>query len=138
MSIGERVFFIDGERVTRVPLRRFDSLWNGDRSARMPERAGQRVCCAMAYIEIYDRRPVAVLRVDYMVLPFDSQGHLDAAAHRRQQRLALETVSRNLPSVSEAIVEIGPYRAGRQYRDEFKWSPSEEQTGFIGRLALLR
>ena len=138
MSVGQRVFFIDGDRATRIPLRRFEGLWKGEPGVRIPERAGQRVCCAIVYVEIYNRRPVGILNTDYMVLPFDSLGHLDPAEHQRQQALALESVSRNLPRVSEAVVEFGPHLAGRRYRDEFKWKPSEEQAGFVGRLALLR
>jgi hypothetical protein len=85
----------------------------------------------MAYVEVYDRHPVGVLKIDYMVLAFDSDGRLDASTRRRQERLALETVSRNLPRVSETVVEIGPHLAVRQYREEFKWKPTEEQARAI-------
>ena len=137
MSIGERVFFVDGKQVTRISLRRFESLWNEAPNATMPERAGQRVRCALVYVEIDNRRPVGIRHIDYMVLSFDSSGRVDTSQRRRQERLAVESVSRNLPSVSEAVVEIGPHLASRSYRDEFKWTPTEEQAGFIGRLALL-
>ena len=136
MSVRARVFFVDGSRVTRIPTLRFESLWFGDDTATMPENAGKRVCCAMVYVEVYDRQPLGILHIDYMVLAFDSGGRLDPSARRRQERLALETVSRNLPSVSEPVVEIGPHLAVRQYRDEFKWKPTDEQARTILDLAL--
>jgi hypothetical protein len=102
MSISVRVFFVDGDRITRIPTRRFERIWRGDRDATMPEHAGQRVRCAMAYVEVFDRKPVGVLQIDYMILDFDSGGRLDASARERQGRLALESTNKNLPGAFQS------------------------------------
>lgn len=138
MSIGTRVLLVEGNRVTRLSLRRFESLWNGEPDTTMPECAGRQVRCAMVYVEVYNRLPVGISHIDYMVLHFDSRGRLDPSDLRRQTSLAVESVSRNLGSVAEPVVEIGPYLAGRRYQDEFKWKPTEEQAESIARLALER
>jgi len=102
----------------------------------MLECAGRRVCCATAYVELYDRQPLGVLQIEYMILAFDSDGRLNASARRRQKMLALESVSGNLPRLSESVVEIGPRLAVKRYRDEFKWKPTDEQARTILALAL--
>src|SRR4029453_710537 len=136
MSVSVRVFFVDGVRITRIPTRQFERLWRGDHDATMPDHAGRQARCAMAYVEVLDRQPVGILQIDYMVLAFGSDGRLDPSARRRQEMLALESVSRNLPRVSESVVEIGPHLAGRQYREEFKWTPTDELARTIHDLAL--
>ena len=50
MSIGVRVMFVGGDRIIRVPLRRFDRLFDRNFNEAMPEYAGQRVRCAMVYV----------------------------------------------------------------------------------------
>jgi hypothetical protein len=92
----------------------------------------------MVYVEVYDRLPVGILHIDYMVLAFDTGGRLDPSERRRQEGLAVESVSINLPSVSEGVVEIGPHIAARRQRDEFAWKPTEEQVRSIADLALER
>jgi len=88
MSIGIRVMFVDGDRIIRVPLRRFDRLFDRDLNEAMPEYAGQRVRCAMVYVELADRKPVEVVRIDYMVLPLDPEGRVDADLQSRKLMLA--------------------------------------------------
>lgn len=51
-----------------------------------------------------------------MILHFDSGGRLDPSKRRRQDALAIESVSRNLGSISEPTVEIGPYLADEPAR----------------------
>jgi hypothetical protein len=136
MSIGTRVIFVEGDRVTRVPLRRFERLCDGDRHAAMPEFAGQRVRCALVFVDLIMRKPAGIAHVDYIVLPFGSDGLVDPVALRHRDTLAIEAIGRLLGRVSEPVVEFGPYLAGRRYHDEFRWRPTEAQVRSLVNLAL--
>jgi hypothetical protein len=123
MGFSVRVFFVDGAHVVRIPLRRYEQLWPGSEES-MPERAGQRVHCATAYVEFRRRIPVSVCRIDYTVVMFDSDGRPDASNWQRQTTLASWTIDKNLPRLAEPVVEIGPYLAVRRIREELRWTPT--------------
>ncbi len=127
MGIGVRAFLVEDGHVTRVPFRRLDRLLCGDPSEVRGRYAGQRVRCALVYVELLNRRPVAVRHVDYMVLPFASDGRLDRVETERGHRLAIELVGKSFQAVSEPVVEFGPYLAARRYKTEFKWVPTEAE-----------
>lgn len=81
----------------------------------------------MVYLELEMRRPVRVVHVDYMILPFGPDGRLDEKALWRGDRLAVEaTVGRSF-RVAGPVVEFAPHLARRQYHSEFQWKPTGEQ-----------
>ncbi|HRE72820.1 MAG TPA: hypothetical protein PLC14_20230 [Accumulibacter sp.] len=132
MSIGVRVMFLDGDRIIRVSQRRFDRVLN----EAMPEYAGQRVRCAMVYVQLADRKPVEVVRIDYRLLPLDPDGRLDADLQSRKMMLAGEMFGRGIAGTSERVVDFGPYLAEKQYRAEYKWKPTENEERALVDLAL--
>ncbi|HRE87090.1 MAG TPA: hypothetical protein PLB40_12355 [Accumulibacter sp.] len=132
MSIGVRVMFLDGDRIIRVSQRRFDRVLN----EAMPEYAGQRVRCAMVYVQLADRKPVEVVRIDYMVLPLDPEGRLDADLQSRKMMLAGEMFGRGIAGTSERVVDFGPYLAERQYHAEYNWKPTNNEERVLVDLAL--
>jgi len=127
MGIGVRAFIVDGDAITRVPWGIFERLLCGDPREVMPERAGQRVRCALLYVELVNRCPVAIRHADYLVVTFGADGRVDQGSRRRGSALALQSASRWFGAVSESVVEIGPYRASREYDREFRWVPTEQE-----------
>lgn len=136
MTIGVRVMFVDGDRIIRVPLRRFNRLFDGDLNEAMPEYAGQRVRCAMVYVELADRKPVEVVRIDYMVLPLDPEGRVDADLQSRKLMLTGEMFGFGMTGTAERVVDFGAYLAERHYRAEYKWKPTENEERALVNLAL--
>ena len=136
MSIGTRIIFVEGDHLRRVPLRQFERLCEGDPQAAMPECAGQRVQCAMVVVDLVMRKPAGIAHVDYIVLPFGPDGLVDPVAPRQRAALAVESIGGTMGSLSEPVVEFAPYLAGRRYRDEFKWQPTETQVESVINLAL--
>jgi len=102
----------------------------------MPESAGRRVHCALAYVDFEMRKPVSIARLEYIVLRFGPDGRIDHEARRRQDGWVGEVAGRLVSRLSEPVVDFGPYRAGRQYRTEYKWEPTKEQAQDVVRLAL--
>jgi len=93
----------------------------------MREYAEQRVRCALLYVELVNRRPVAIRHADYLVVTFGSDGRVDQGARRRGSALAVQSTERWFGAVSEPVVEFGPYLASRQYSREYKWVPTEQE-----------
>lgn len=136
MSIGVRILFLDGDRIIRVSQRRFERLVDRDLNEAMPEYAGQRLRCAMVYVQLADRKPVEVVRIDYMVLPLDPEGRLDADLQSRKMMLAGEMFGFGMTGTAERVVDFGPYLAEKQYRAEYKWKPTENEERALVDLAL--
>jgi len=136
MSIGVRVMFLDGDRIIRVSQRRFERLVDRDLNEAMPEYAGQRLRCAMVYVQLADRKPVEVVRIDYMVLPLDPEGRLDADLQSRKMMLAGEMFGRGIAGTAERVVDFGPYLAERQYHAEYNWTPTANEERVLVDLAL--
>jgi hypothetical protein len=136
MSIGVRVMFLDGDRIIRVSQRRFERLVDRDLNEAMPEYAGQRIRCAMVYVQLADRKPVEVVRIDYMVLPLDPEGRVDADLQSRKMMLAGEMFGFGMTGTAERVVDFGPYLAEKQYRAEYKWKPTENEERALVDLAL--
>jgi len=136
MSIGVRILFLDGDRIIPVSQRRFERLVDRDLNEAMPEYAGQRIRCAMVYVQLADRKPVEVVRIDYMVLPLDPEGRLDADLQSRKMMLAGEMFGFGMTGTAERVVDFGPYLAEKQYRAEYKWKPTENEERALVDLAL--
>lgn len=124
MGIGVRAFFVVDGDVSRVPFRQVERLLCGDPHEVLSQCAGRRVRCALVYVELVNRRPFAVRHVDYLMLPFGSDGRLDRAETQRGQALAMASAGTWFGAVSEPVVEFGPHLAARRYRTEFKWVPT--------------
>jgi len=138
MSIGARVIFVVGNVITRVPVQRFERLFLGDPDEAMPEYAGQRLRCAYVLVEIEKRKPVRILRVDYVILPFGPDGRMAEDGRRRRDALVGEIAGGLVARVSGTVADFGPHLARRQYQSEFKWQPTPEQAETVGSLALAR
>ena len=136
MSIGVRILFLDGDRIIRVSQRRFKRLVDRDLNEAMPEYAGQRLRCAMVYVQLADRKPVEVVRIDYMVLPLDPEGRVDADLQSRKMMLAGEMFGFGMTGTAERVVDFGPCLAEKQYRAEYKWKPTENEERALVDLAL--
>ena len=136
MSIGVRIMFLDGDRIIRVSQRRFERLVDRDLNEAMPEYAGQRLRCAMVYVQLADRKPVEVVRIDYMVLPLDPEGRVDADLQSRKMMLAGEMFGFGMTGTAERVVDFGPYLAEKQYHAEYKWKPTENEKRALVDLAL--
>ena len=136
MSIGVRIMFLDGDRIIRVSQRRFERLVDRDLNEAMPEYAGQRIRCAMVYVQLADRKPLEVVRIDYMVLPLDPEGRVDADLQSRKMMLAGEMFGFGMTGTAERVVDFGPYLAEKQYHAEYKWKPTENEKRALVDLAL--
>jgi len=128
MGMGLRVFLVnDDDSIERLSLARYERLRRREPEERLPKYAGRRLRYALVILEVVDRRPLEILRIQYSFLHFDSEGRIDTAEQEREGRLAMEMVP---PVVAERrgpqVVDSRHKFAQKRYQDRYKWTPSPE------------
>jgi hypothetical protein len=128
MGLGLRIFLVnDDDSLQRLPLVRYERLWRRDPEERLPQYAGKRTRYAEVLVEFDERKPVAIWRIQYFFLTFDSQGRLDPAEQERESKLAIE----GLPNYSteeqpSGLIDARHRFARKRYKDAYRWTPKRE------------
>ena len=123
MGICLRIFLVnDDDSIQRLALARYDRLLERDPKERLPQFAGKRVRYALAVVDLVDREPVEILRIQYSYLSFDSKGRIDPAEGEREARLLLEILPTE-PIVRYPWDFVEPKRSlpKKCHDDEHKW-----------------
>jgi hypothetical protein len=128
MGTGVRIFFFDDDdTIHRISLARFQRLLQCDPKERILAYRAKRIRCAIVALEIAQRKPVAVKRIDYFRLYFDGEGRIDTNQLKREKQLAAETLpplfDRQEPS---RIIDAKHLFAKRRYEYRYMWRPSAE------------
>jgi hypothetical protein len=75
MGISLRVFLVnDDDSIHRFALTRYERLLSRDPNERITQHAGKRVQYILIVVDLLNREPVEILRVQYSYLYFDSEG----------------------------------------------------------------
>lgn len=128
MGTGIRIFLVDeNDTVRRFPLSRFERLRRADPEDSLPEFAGKRVRFALAVLELADRRPVEVIRLEYFLLSFDSKGYMDRRERQKQKELGANMVAPYSDQTTEGSVVDAKHRfAKKKFADRYTWTPTPE------------
>jgi hypothetical protein len=133
MGIAIWIFFVnDDDSIQRFPLARFERLIDRNPNERLPKYANKRVRYVEVALELEQRKPVGILRILYLILPFDSEGRVDAAEQEKERRLGVEMV----PPIfmdrdSKQVVEARHRFAKRRFDNEYRWKPTQEMEADI-------
>lgn len=142
MGVGFRVFLISpDDSLQRIPQARFERFFKSDSEEQFTEFAGQKVKCAMVFVETSNRKPVTVMRIDYMLIQLDENGRLDSREHHRHLRLNMTRFGGfSMPGRKEnrSLRNAQEHWAKSQIEREFKWIPSPELDKAIRSAALKR
>ena len=127
MGVTVWIFFInDDDSIQRFPLARFERLIGRDPNEHLPQYANKRVRYVEVALELEQRKPVGILRILYLILPFDSEGRLDAAELEKERRLGVEMMPPILDRGSKQVVEAGHLFAKKRFNNEYRWEPPQE------------
>lgn len=130
MSTSLRIFIIDeDDTVHPLPLTRYQRLLNQNPNESLTPYAGQRVRYALLVVELFDRRPVRILRSEYSYLTFDKEGRLDRAEKEKETRLVFDNLPPSkfpLDDTPENVIEARHVFARKRFHQEFRWTPSPE------------
>ena len=128
MGMSVRVFLVDdNDSLQRISMARLDRLLHFDRRESLPQYAGKRVRCAMAFLEVAGRRVLSIRNIDYFWLSFDDKGGINKKEWEKGMRLGMEL----LPSILDGeypkqVINAQHRFAKRRYEHEFKWKPSRK------------
>ncbi len=122
------IFFIDDDgAIRRYPLARYERLIERDPDEWLPQYAGKRVRYVEVALELEKRKPVGILRILYLILPFDSKGRVDAKEQDKEWRLASDMVPPILPDPGPRnVIEARHRFAKKRFESEYRWTPTPE------------
>ena len=128
MGLGTRIFIVnDDDTLKRMPIMRYHRLFKRDPEERFLEYAGNRIRYVLVVLELKNRKPVEILRIQYSYFAFDQKGRLREDERERATRLSMEMIK---PSLSEQesnhIINAGYKFAKKRFDREFRWEPSAE------------
>lgn len=128
MGISLRIFFInEDDSIQHFALARYERLHERDSKERLPEYAGKRVRYALVVLDLVDREPIEILRIQYSFLDFDSEGRIDPDEGRKEARLAFEILP-PLPIMRNPWEAVEARRCipKKRHDDKNKWLPTPE------------
>ncbi len=128
MGIGIRVLLVDDDdSIKRLPLTRYERLVRRDPNEQLLQYAGKRIRFAEVAVELEDRKPVQIVRVVYGILPFDSEGMVDAAEYEKEMRLSAEMMPPILADRSSPKIVNAKHKfARKRFNDQFRWEPTPQ------------
>jgi hypothetical protein len=128
MGLGTRIFIVnDDDTLKRMPMRRYHRLFKRDPEERFLEYAGNRIRYVLVVLELENRKPVEILKIQYSYLAFDQKGRLREDERERAARLSMEMIKPSLPEQEpNHIIDAGYKFAKKRFDREFRWEPSAE------------
>ena len=128
MGISIRHVLVDqNDEVLRLSNRFFERLWEKLPGGVLPQFAGRRVRWAEAAVQMQNYQPLAIVRVIYSYMYFDTQGRLDRDRLMQDAVLKMEAGMENIfPKRSGAVIDASSRFAARRRDHEAVWTPSLE------------
>jgi hypothetical protein len=128
MGLGTRIFIVnEDDTLKRMPMKRYHRLFRRDPKEQFLEYAGNRIRYVLVVLELENRKPVEILRVQYSYLAFDQKGRLREDERERAARLSMEMIKTSPPEEeSNQVIDAGYKFAKKRFSREFRWEPSPE------------
>ena len=128
MGISLRIFLVnDDDSIKRIPLARFERLIRRDPDERLPQYSGERVRYAEVVVEFDQRKPVRILRTQYFIMSFDSEGRIDVAEQEKESMLAMDALPPyNIDQQPSQIIDARHRFAKKRFDNKYRWSPTPE------------
>jgi hypothetical protein len=128
MGLGTRIFIVnDDDTLKRMPMKRYHRLFRRDPEERFLEYAGNRIRYVLVVLELKNRRPVEILKIQHSYLAFDKKGRLREDERERAARLSMEMIKPLHPEEEpNHIIDAGYKFAKKRFDREFRWEPSAE------------
>ncbi len=135
MGIGLRIFLVnDDDSIKRLPYTKYERLLQRDSEVRFPQYAGKRVRYVETAIEYKQRKPVKIIRILFLILPFNSEGMIDITEKKKESHLAQEAyplytnveLPNGISDLPKGIVDARYLFARKRLNYEYRWRPTQE------------
>lgn len=128
MGIGIRIYLVnDDDTLKRFPLARFERLLRRDEKERLREYAGKRVRYVLAAVDMFNRKPVTLLRLEFNYLALNPEGRLDERELQEAMRTGAEMLSPLQSGERHTkIVDARHLFARRRWEAKYIWEPTPQ------------
>ena len=134
MGLSIRIFIVeDDDNIKRLPLSRFERLLRRDPNERLLEYADKRVRYALIVVDLFNRRPIEILKDEFGFLFFDDEGRLKLSELETKESLAFDMLAPLFPDQTNGRVIDAQHKfARKRYFDKYRWEPTDEIIAAIG------
>jgi len=126
MGISLRVFIVnEDDSLQRIAVTKYDRLIARDPRGRLPEYSGKRMRYALVFVDLENRQPLEILRIQYSYLYFDSEGLIEADQIEKETKLAYQAMSSLLPDEPDkTFIDARQKFAKRRFDHLYHWEPT--------------
>lgn len=126
MGLGMRIFIVqDDGSLERLAFEKYNRLLQRYTSERLLQYANKRVRCAIVVVESKNRKPIEILKTQFVYLLFDSDGMLKKGGER-EVKLAMDMLEPVIIERAKQVVDARHKFARKRYAREYRWEPSPE------------
>jgi hypothetical protein len=135
MGLSIRIFIVaDDDTIKRLPLARYERLLKRDPDERLFEYAGKRVRYALIVVDLFNRRPIEIIKDEFGFLSFDNEGRLKVSELEKKESLAFDMLAPLFPDQTNGRVIDAQHKfAKKRYFDKHRWEPTDEIIAAIGK-----
>ena len=128
MGLSLKVFIVnDDDSIQPLALARYDRLFARDQSELIPSYAGKRVRYALVVVNLMNRKPIEILRIQYSYLSFDSEGMIDPTYIKEEIKLGFDILPPILKEPNtQPIIDARHRFAQKRFDRQYKWEPTPE------------
>ena len=126
MGISLRIFIVNNDdSLKRIAVAKYERLLARDPKGHLPQYAGKRMRYALVFVDLENRQPVEILRIQYSYLYFDSDGLIEADQIEKETKLAYEAMPSLLPDESDKqVIDARTKFAKRRFDHLYQWEPT--------------
>lgn len=126
MGLSLRIYIVeDDDSIQKLPWAKYERLLSKDPKECLPLYANKRVRYALVVVDLFNRKPMEILKVQYSFLTFDSEGRLDKDESEREARMAFNVLGPIDPSSGNVIYASHRF-AEKRFKDKYTWDPTPE------------
>ena len=128
MGLSIRIFIVeDDDTIKRLPLVRYERLLNRDPDERLSRYASKRVRYALIVVDLFNRRPIDIVKDEFGFLFFDDEGRLKVSEHGKEESLAFDMLAPLFPDqTNNRVIDAQHKFSKKRYFNKYSWSPTDE------------
>ena len=128
MGLSIRIFIVaDDDAIKRLPLARYERLLKREPDERLLEYAGKRVRYALIVVDLFNRRPIEIVKDEFGFLSFDDEDRLKVSELEKEESLAFDMLAPLFPDQTNGRVVDAQHKfARKRYFDKHRWEPTDQ------------
>ena len=128
MGLSIRIFIVeDDDAIKRLPLARYERLLKREPDERLLEYAGKRVRYALIVVDLFNRRPIEIVKDEFGFLSFDDEDRLKVSELEKEDSLAFDMLAPLFPDQTNGRVVDAQHKfARKRYFDKHRWEPTDQ------------